>query len=75
VVPVVCLGTADALPKGHVLPRFRTRIDVVFGPAFTIDVPGDPRARSTVAAAAEQVRQHLLAHLDSADSKRAGAAA
>lgn len=67
VVPVVCLGTADALPKGHVLPRFRARIDVVFGPAFTIDVPGDPRARSTIAAAAEQVRQHLLAHLDAAD--------
>jgi 1-acyl-sn-glycerol-3-phosphate acyltransferase len=68
VVPVVCLGTADALPKGHVLPRFRARIDVVFGPAFTIDVPGDPRARSTIAAAAEQVRQHLLAHLDATDS-------
>ena len=70
VVPVVCLGTAKALPKGHVLPRFRTRIDVVFGPPFTIDVPGDPRARSTIAAAAEQVRQHLLAHLDSADPDR-----
>ena len=64
VVPVVCLGTAAALPKGKVLPRFRAPIDVVFGPAFTIDVPGDPRTRSTIAAAAEQVRQHLLAHLD-----------
>ena len=64
VVPVVCLGTAAALPKGKVLPRFRARIDVVFGPAFTIDVSGDPRARSTIADAAEQVRQHMLAHLD-----------
>ena len=64
VVPVVCLGTAEALPKGRVLPRFRARIDVVFGPSFTIDVNGDPRARSTIADAAEQVRQHLLAHLD-----------
>jgi len=71
VVPVVCLGTAAALPKGKVLPRFRTRIDVVFGPAFTIDVAGDPRARSTIADAAEQVRQHLLAHLD-ASSVAAG---
>jgi 1-acyl-sn-glycerol-3-phosphate acyltransferase len=64
VVPVVCLGTAAALPKGKVLPRLRAPIDVVFGPAFTIDVSGDPRARSTIAAAAEQVRQQLLAHLD-----------
>ena len=64
VVPVVCLGTADALPKGKMLPRFRARIDVVFGPAFTIEVTGDPRARSTIADAAEQVRQHLLAHRD-----------
>ena len=63
VVPVVCLGTAAALPKGKLLPRFRARIDVVFGPAFTIDVHGDPRARSTIADAAEQVRQHLLGHL------------
>jgi hypothetical protein len=60
----VCLGTAAALPKGKVLPRLRAPIDVVFGPAFTIDVSGDPRARSTIAAAAEQVRQQLLAHLD-----------
>ena len=64
VVPVVCLGTAAALPKGKLLPRFRAQIDVVFGPAFTIEVSGDPRARSTIADAAEQVRQHLLAHLD-----------
>jgi 1-acyl-sn-glycerol-3-phosphate acyltransferase len=67
VVPVVCLGTADALPKGSKLPRFRTRMDVVFGPAFEIDVDGNPRARSTVAAAAEQIRQHLLAHLDAVE--------
>ena len=71
VVPVVCLGTADALPKGKLLPRWWARIDVVFGPAFTIDVTGDPRARSTIAAAAEQVRQHMLAHLDATQSAAA----
>jgi len=64
VVPVVCTGTADALPKGRLLPRWRTPVDVVFGPPFRIDVEGNPRARSTVAAAAEQVRQHLLALLE-----------
>lgn len=64
VVPVVCTGTADALPKGRLLPRWRTPVDVVFGPVFRIEVEGNPRARSTVAAAAEQVREHLLAHLE-----------
>lgn len=65
VVPVVCVGTAEALPKGRKLPRWRAPVDVVFGPAFEIDVPGNPRARSTVAAAAEQIRVQLLAHLES----------
>jgi 1-acyl-sn-glycerol-3-phosphate acyltransferase len=64
VVPVVCTGTADALPKGRLLPKWRAPVDVVFGPAFRIEVEGNPRARSTVAAAAEQVRTHLLAHLE-----------
>jgi 1-acyl-sn-glycerol-3-phosphate acyltransferase len=63
VVPVVCKGTAQALPKGKKLPRWRAPIDVVFGPAFTVEVAGDPRRRATIAAAAEQVRLGLLAHL------------
>lgn len=63
VVPVVCQGTAEALPKGKKLPRWRAPIDVVFGPAFAIDVVGDPRARSTIADAAEQIRLGLLEHL------------
>jgi 1-acyl-sn-glycerol-3-phosphate acyltransferase len=63
VVPVLCRGTAEALPKGRLLPRFRTPIDIVFGSAFQIEVTGNPRARSTVADAAEQVRAHLLDHL------------
>jgi 1-acyl-sn-glycerol-3-phosphate acyltransferase len=64
VVPVVCVGTADALPKGRRLPRWRTPVTVSFGPAFHVTVDGDPRARSTVAAAAEQVRVRLREHLD-----------
>jgi 1-acyl-sn-glycerol-3-phosphate acyltransferase len=64
IVPVVCRGTAEALPKGAHRPRFRAPIDVVFGPEFALDVSGDPRSRRTVAAAAEQIRTHLLAHLD-----------
>jgi 1-acyl-sn-glycerol-3-phosphate acyltransferase len=68
IVPVVCIGTAEALPKGRKLPKFRTRIDIVFGPPFELSVDGHPRARSTVAAAAEQIRLHLLTHLDSVDA-------
>ncbi|HET6825416.1 MAG TPA: lysophospholipid acyltransferase family protein [Amnibacterium sp.] len=64
VVPVVCLGTAEALPKGRRLPRWRAPVTVAFGPAFHVLVDGDPRARSTIAAAAEQVRIRLREHLD-----------
>lgn len=71
VVPVVCTGTAEALPKGKLLPRFRAPIDVVFGPAFRIQVSGDPRARASVAEAAEQVRVHLLAHLEAVTARAA----
>jgi 1-acyl-sn-glycerol-3-phosphate acyltransferase len=63
IVPVVCTGTAAALPKGKAVPRLRAPIGVVFGPPFTLDVPGDPRARATMAAAAEQIRSKLLDHL------------
>ncbi|MDQ1696984.1 MAG: 1-acyl-sn-glycerol-3-phosphate acyltransferase [Frankiaceae bacterium] len=66
VVPVVCLGTAEALPMGKALPRWRAPVDIVFGPAFEITVEGNPRARSTVAAAAEQIRLRLLQHLETA---------
>jgi 1-acyl-sn-glycerol-3-phosphate acyltransferase len=63
IVPVVCDGTAAALPKGKAIPKLRAPIEVVFGPAFTLQVDGDPRTRATVAAAAEQVRSKLLDHL------------
>ena len=64
IVPVVCTGTAEALPKGAKFPKFRTPVSIVFGPAFTLEVDGNPRARSTVAAAAEQIRLRLLDHLE-----------
>lgn len=66
VVPVACLGTAEALPRGRRLPRLRTPVDIVFGPAFTLRRDGDPVARRTVATAAEQVRLALRAHLEQA---------
>ncbi len=65
IVPIAVLGTAEALPKGARLPRWRAPVSLVFGPAFTVTVEGDPRARRTVRAAAEQLRLVLVAHLQS----------
>jgi 1-acyl-sn-glycerol-3-phosphate acyltransferase len=63
VLPVAVLGGGEALPKGRLIPRFGAAIDIVFGDPFRLDVDGDPRARRTVALAAEQVRLHLVDHL------------
>ena len=63
VVPVAVLGTRDAWPRGPLVPRTRTRVRVVFGEPVTVEAAGDPRSRRTVAAAAEQVRVALVAHL------------
>lgn len=71
ILPVVCTGTAEALPKGAKFPKFRTPVSIVFGPAFTLDVEGNPRARSTVAAAAEQIRLRLLDHLETVSRRAA----
>jgi 1-acyl-sn-glycerol-3-phosphate acyltransferase len=73
IIPVVCTGTAEALPKGAKFPKFRAPISIVFGPTFTLDVHGEPRARSTVAAAAEQIRLRLLGHLESVEQERPAA--
>jgi 1-acyl-sn-glycerol-3-phosphate acyltransferase len=72
IVPVVCTGTAAALPKGKALPRLRAPIEIVFGEPFLLDVPGDPRARATVAAAAEQIRERLLDHLAAVSAGETG---
>lgn len=66
VVPLAVLGTAEAMPKGSRLPRWRSPVTLVFGPAVTVTVDGDPRARRTVRAAAEQLRLALVDHLHAA---------
>ena len=63
VVPVAVHGTAAALPRGQSVPRFRAPVRVVFGAPLRLDLAGDPRARSTVRTAAEQLRLGLVAHL------------
>lgn len=63
IVPVACLGTETAGPRGAAFPRWRTGVDVVFGPPFMVTVSGDPRSRRSVAEAAEQIRVALAAHI------------
>jgi 1-acyl-sn-glycerol-3-phosphate acyltransferase len=64
VVPVSLTGTSQAIPKGTWRPRLRTPVVLTFGRPFQVEVQGDPRARSTVRAAAEQIRVALLDHVD-----------
>lgn len=64
VVPIAVTGTSVALPRGTWRPRLRTPVRVAFGPPVPLSVAGDPRARSTVRAAAEQLRLALVEHLD-----------
>ena len=75
VVPLAVLGTAQAMPKGSRFPRWRARVTVVFGPPVLVDVEGDPRARRTVRAAAEQLRLVLVEHLHAAQGLEADASA
>ena len=63
VVPIAVHGTAAALPKGRVFPSWRAPVRIVYGPPIQLDPVGDPRARSTVRAAAEQLRLALVDHL------------
>jgi 1-acyl-sn-glycerol-3-phosphate acyltransferase len=67
IVPVACIGTEAAMPKGAKLPKFRAPVDIVFGAPFTVTVPANPRARSAVAAAAEEIRRALAAHVAEAE--------
>lgn len=63
VVPLSLTGTQRALPKGSARPRLRTSVHLAFGPPVHLPPGGDPRARSTVRAAAEHLRLALLDHL------------
>lgn len=71
-VPLAVLGTAEAMPRGSRLPRWRAPVTLVFGAPFTLDVDGDPRARRTVRAAAEQIRLVMVAHLSAAAAHHPG---
>jgi 1-acyl-sn-glycerol-3-phosphate acyltransferase len=66
VVPVAILGSRPAGRGADSLPRWRARIDVVFGPAFDVRSPGDPRRRAVLARSGERLRQVLSDHVRAA---------
>jgi 1-acyl-sn-glycerol-3-phosphate acyltransferase len=63
ILPVACIGTADALPKGAHWPKRSVPVRVVFGEPFEVDVPANPRSRKALAAVAEDIRVRLADHL------------
>jgi 1-acyl-sn-glycerol-3-phosphate acyltransferase len=64
VVPVAIFGTTRAERRAD-----RRGVDVLFGDPVLLPVPGDPSARSTMGAVAEEVRVLLAEHV--AASRRA----
>ena len=71
VVPLVVLGTDKAWPRGNRPPRLRAPVRIVFGAPVTVTATGDPRARRTVADAAEQLRLALVENLQRATRETA----
>lgn len=68
VLPVACLGTALALPKGAKFPK-RTPVTVVFGDPFKITMPDNPRSRTALKGVSEEIRLHLVEHLATARAR------
>ncbi|MCK9893909.1 1-acyl-sn-glycerol-3-phosphate acyltransferase [Frankia sp. AgB32] len=75
VLPVACINTAAALPKGARWPRRSVQVRVVFGKPFDVDVPANPRSRRALAAVAEDIRVRLLDHLETARADHGQSAA
>jgi 1-acyl-sn-glycerol-3-phosphate acyltransferase len=65
VLPVACIGTAAALPKGAKFPK-RVPVSVVFGKPFEITMPENPRSRTALKVVSEDIRVHLVEHLAAA---------
>lgn len=72
VVPVACLGTGDAMPKGARWPRRSVPVRVVFGEPFAVEIPANPRSRKALAQVAEDIRVRLADHLAAARASGPG---
>jgi 1-acyl-sn-glycerol-3-phosphate acyltransferase len=63
VVPVACQGTRRRNTSLSTVAGFRSHVDVAFGVPFHVTATGDASARRVVAAAAEEIRARMRAHL------------
>ncbi|WP_322752289.1 lysophospholipid acyltransferase family protein [Frankia sp. Cas3] len=63
VLPVACIDTGLALPRGARWPRRSVPARVVFGRPFDVEVPANPRSRRALAAVAEDIRLRIADHL------------
>lgn len=63
VVPVVCRGTARALPRGRLFPRLRTRVEIFVGEPFQVSAE-PPLRRHALHHAAEEIAEHLRGLVD-----------
>lgn len=63
IVPVACVGTAGALPKGTHRIRLRAPVRVVFGEPFRVDGPPDVYSHRALDEVSEQIRVRLREHL------------
>ena len=63
VLPVACINTGKALPKGARWPRRSVPVKVVFGKPFAVEVPANPRSRRALAQVAEDIRVRLAEHV------------
>lgn len=75
IVPVACVGSADALPRGGRAVRLRAPIRVAYGPPFTPSAAAGPTTRAAVAAAADEIRDRLVDHLAAVTGARSPALA
>lgn len=64
VVPVAVLGTRRTGERPGGLPRLRRRLHVVHGEPFRLERPDGVPGKQALAAAAEQVRLRLVAHVE-----------
>lgn len=66
IVPVACFGVVRPGRSTSRPPRFRSRVDVVYGPPFTVEAAepwGPYLPRHLVIEASERIRPRLLDHL------------
>lgn len=63
VLPVACLGTAEAFPRGAKKVRRDVPITVAYGKPFEVERPENPRSRKALAQVAEHIRVRLAGHL------------